>query len=232
MAVDSTPQGVQVQIDGKTDPAWVTPFLLSGLAAGHHAVSFSKPGYSSDTRTVAVNSGSKASVTGRLALLVATLAVNSSPAGANVFVDGRNTGKLTPAQISVEKGHHVVLIRKSGFIDETTNAQFALGQTTNFSPALRPLGNVDDIKTVGKMKKLFGGKEAKDMGMISIRTQPKGAQVAVNQHMLEKDSPVEFMLDPGNYIVDITLSGYAPIHRIITVDRGAKSVIDEVLQHD
>ena len=232
MAVDSTPQGVQVQIDGKTDPAWVTPFLLSGLAAGQHSVSFSKPGYSSDTRTVAVNSGSKASVTGRLALLVATLAVNSNPPGANVFVDGRNTGKLTPAQISVEKGHHVVLVRKSGFIDETTDAQFALGQTTNFSPALRPLGNVDDIKTVGKMKKLFGGKEAKDMGMVSIKTQPKGAQVAVNQHMLEKDSPVDFMLDPGNYILDITLSGYTPIHRIITVDRGAKSVIDEVLQHE
>ena len=230
MAIDSTPQGAQVQVDGKTDPAWITPFMLSGVTAGQHSVTFSKSGYSSDTRTVAVNSGSKASVTGRLAQLVAMLAVTSNPSGANVYVDGKNTGKLTPAQVSLDKGQHVVLVRKSGYIDETTNAQFILGQTVSFAPALRPLGNVDGIRTVGKMKKLFGGKETQGMGTVSIKTQPKGAQVAVNQHMLEKDSPVDFLLDPGNYIVDITLSGYAPIHKVITVDKGGKAVIDEVLQ--
>jgi hypothetical protein len=48
--------------------------------------------------------------------------------------------------------------------------------------------------------------------------------------MLEKESPVDIMLDPGNYIVDITISGYAPIHKIITVERGGKAVIDETFQ--
>jgi hypothetical protein len=132
----------------------------------------------------------------------------------------------------LDKGPHVVLVRKQGFIDETTNAQFVLGQTVSFSPALRSLGNVDDIKTVGKMNKLFGGKGAQSMGTVSIKTQPKGAQVAVNQHMLEKNSPVDFVLDPGNYVVDITLTGYVPIRKVITVDKGGKAVIDEVLQHE
>jgi len=232
MAIDSTPQGAQVQIDGNTDPSWITPLTLSGLAAGQHSVTFSKPGYSSDTRTVSVTSGGKASVITRLAQLAATLAVASNPSGASIFVDGKNTGKLTPAQIPLDKGQHVILVRKPGYIDETTNAQFIIGQTVNFSPSLRPLGNVDGIRTVGKMKKLFGGKETQGMGTVSIRTQPKGAQVAVNQHMLDKDSPIDFMLDPGNYIVDITLSGYAPIHKIITVEKGGKAVIDEVLQHE
>jgi serine/threonine protein kinase len=230
MAIDSTPPGAQVQIDGRTDPSWVTPVTLSGLGAGLHTVTVSKAGYSADTRTVDVASGSKAFVATHLNPLNATLAVSSTPAGANIYVDGRDTGKLTPAQVSVDKGQHVVLVRKSGYIDETTNAQFSLGQTTNFSPALRELGNVDNIKTTGKMKKLFGGKEAQGMGTVSVKTQPKGAQIAVNQHMLDKDSPVDFMLDPGNYIVDITMSGYAPIHRVITVDKGGKAVIDEVLQ--
>jgi serine/threonine protein kinase len=232
MAIDSTPQGAQVQVDGRTDPSWVTPFTLSGLGAGQHSVIVSKAGYSTDTRTVAVASGSKAFVVTHLGQLAATLAVSSSPAGANVYVDGKEIGKLTPAQVSVDKGQHVVLVRKSGYIDETTNAQFILGQTINFSPTLRSLGNVDDIKTVGKMNKLFGGKEAQGMGTVSIKTQPKGAQVAVNKHMLDKDSPVNFILDPGNYIVDITMSGYVPIHKVITVDKGGKAVIDEVLQHE
>ena len=232
MAVDSVPQGAQVQIDGKTDPSWVTPFTLPGLDPGQHSVTASKPGYSSDTRTVGVTSGSKSFVVAHLTQLTATLAVSSTPAGANVYIDGKDTGKLTPAQVSLDKGAHVVLVRKSGFLDETNNAQFTLGQTVNFSPTLRPLGNVDDIKTVGKMNKLFRGKDAQGMGTVSIKTQPKGAQVAINQHMLDKNSPVEAALDPGNYIVDITLSGYLPVHKIITVDKGGKAVVDEVLQHD
>jgi serine/threonine protein kinase len=232
MAIDSTPQGAQVQIDGRSDPSWVTPFTLSGLGAGQHSVTVSKAGYSTDTRTVAVSSGSKAFVVTHLNQLMATLAVSSSPAGAKVYIDAKDTGKVTPAQVTVDKGQHVVLVRKSGYIDATTSAQFMLGQTTNFSPTLPPLGNVDDIKTVGKMNKLFGGKEAQNMGTVSIKTQPKGAQVAVNQHMLDKDTPVNFILDPGNYIVDITMSGYAPIHKVITVDKGGKAVIDEVMQHE
>jgi eukaryotic-like serine/threonine-protein kinase len=232
ISVDSTPQGAQVQLDGKTDPSWVTPLALSGLTAGQHTLSISKPGFSSDTRAVEVASGGKAFVVSHLVQLVATLSVMSTPAGAHILIDGKDTGKLTPAQVSVDKGQHVVLVRKSGYIDESTSAQFALAQTVNFSPTLRSLGNVDDIKTVGKMNKLFGGKQAQGMGTISIKTQPKGAQVAVNQHMLEKSSPVDVMLDPGNYIVDITLTGYAPIHKVLSVDKGGKAVIDEVLQHE
>jgi Protein kinase domain/PEGA domain len=232
MAIDSNPQGAQVQIDGRTDPAWVTPFTLSGLGAGQHSITISKAGYSSDTRTADVTSGGKAFVTTHLNQLMATLAVSSTPAGANVYIDGKDTGKRTPAQVSVEKGQHVVLVRMSGYIDATTNAQFILGQTINFSPTLPPLGNVDNIRTAGRMKKLFGGKDAQGMGTVSVKTQPKGAQVAVNQHMLDKDSPVEFLLDPGNYIVDITMSGYVPIHKVVTVDKGGKAVIDEVMQHE
>jgi hypothetical protein len=232
MAVDSTPQGAQVQLDGKTDPSWVTPFSLSGLNPGQHTVTVSKSGYSSDTRTVDVTSGAKAFVVSHLTQIMATLAVSSSPPGANVYVDSKDTGKLTPAQVSLDKGQHVILVRKAGYIDETSSSQFVLGQTINFSPTLRSLGNVDDIKTVGKMNKLFGGKAAQGMGAVSIKTQPKGAQIAVNQHMLEKNSPADFLLDPGNYVVDITLSGYTPIHKVITVDKGGKAVVDEVLQHE
>jgi hypothetical protein len=232
MAIDSTPQGAQVQIDGKSDPSWITPFTLPGLSAGTHSVTVSKSGYSSDTRSVDVASGGKSFVVTHLTALLAALSVSSTPAGANVYIDGKDIGKVTPAQVSVEKGQHVVLVRKSGFLDETTSAQFVLGQTITFSPALKSLGNVDDIKTVGKMKKLFGGKETQGLATVSVKTQPRGAQIAVNQHMLDKGSPVDFTLDPGNYVVDITMTGFAPVHKVITVDKGGKAVIDEVLQRE
>ncbi len=230
MTIDSVPQGAQVQVDGRSDVSWVTPLTLSGLSPGQHRVTVTKAGFSADSRVVDVTSGSKSFVQTRLSQMVATLAVSSTPAGASIYIDGKNTSRVTPAQVPVSQGQHQVMLRKTGYIDETTTAQFNLGQTTNVAPTLRELGNVDDIRTVGKMKRLFGGKEAAGMGMVSVRTQPKGAQVAVNEHMLDKESPVEFMLDPGNYVIDITLTGYAPIHKVITLDRGDKAVIDETMQ--
>jgi len=231
LAVDSTPQGAQVQVDGASDPSYVTPFVLPNLQPGPHSITVSKAGYTTDTRTVTVTSANRANTVIHLAQLMATLIVRSDPPGANIYVDGRDVGPKTPAQVSVDKGQHVVLVRMTGYLDETMNAQFALGQTFNFAPTLRALGNADSIKTVGKMSKLFGGKGAQaGQATVSIRTQPKGAQIAINQHMLEKGSPVDVALDPGNYVIDITQSGYAPIHKVITAERSGKVVIDEIMQ--
>lgn len=230
LALDSTPQGAQVQIDGRTDASYVTPFALTNFAPGAHTVAISKPGYNAETRQVNIISGSRATVVVHLSQLMATLVVNSNPTGANVYIDGRDTGVKTPVQVSVNKGQHVVLVRKMGYIDETMSSQFVLGQTFNFAPTLRPLGNVDDIHTVGKMSRLFGGKAQAGQSVVSIRTQPKGAQVAINEHIMDKNTPLDVALDPGNYVIDITMTGYAPVHKVISTDRGGKVVVDEVLQ--
>ena len=231
LAVDSTPQGAQVQIDGKSSPNWVTPFAVTNLQPGQHSIAVSRAGYSTDTRTVAITSGNRATTVVHLSQLSSTLVVKSEPAGASIYVDGRDVGAKTPAQVSVDKGQHVVLVRMMGYIDETMNGQFTLGQTFNFSPTLRPMGNVDNIKTVGKMSKLFGGKGVgAGQGVLSIHTTPKGAQVAINSHIMDKNSPLDVALDPGNYVVDITMTGYAPVHKVVTADRGGKVVLDEVLQ--
>jgi hypothetical protein len=97
---------------------------------------------------------------------------------------------------------------------------------------LRALGNVEDIKTVGKFNKLFshGGESTAGMGAISVHTQPKGAQIVINQRILDKLSPVEIMIGPGNYVVDITMTGFKPVHKIVSVDKGGKSAIDETLE--
>jgi serine/threonine protein kinase len=231
LVLDSTPQGAQVQIDGATDPSWVTPFTLTNIQPGQHTITVSKSGYATDTRTVSITSANRATTQIHLAQLVATLLVKSTPPGASVYVDGHNMNAKTPAQVSVDKGQHLVLVRMSGYLDETMNGQFMLGQTLNFSPTLQPLGNVDSIKTVGsKMSRLFGGKGQPGQATISIHTQPKGAEIAVNQRMLDKPAPVDVMVDPGNYVIDITLSGYAPIHKVITATKSGKVVIDEALQ--
>jgi hypothetical protein len=231
--IDSIPQGAQFQVDGKSDPSWVTPFNVTALSPGKHIISASKSGYSSEIRSVDVAAGSRSSLVLHLSPVNALMVVNSTPPGATVILDGKPSGRVTPAQFAVEKGSHTILLRKPGYLDETVTADLGPAQNFQYSPALRALGNAEDMRTVGKFNKLFGqrgGDSTAGMGAISIHTQPKGAQVAINQRVLDKISPVDVMLGPGNYIVDITMTGFKPVHKVVNVDRGGKAAIDEILE--
>jgi len=228
--VDSTPEGAQFQVDEKSDPSWVTPFTLTGLNPGKHVVVLNKSGYSPETRSVEVFERTRSSLALHLYPVTASMVVNSTPGGASIIVDGKPTGRATPAQFAVEKGSHTVLLRKQGYLDETVTADLSPAQNFQYSPQLRALGDTTDMRTVGKLSKLFGrGENTAGMGSISIRTQPKGAQVAINQSVLEKTSPVGVMLGPGNYIVDITLTGFKPVHKVVSLDKGDKMVVDQIL---
>ena len=230
--IDSTPQGAQFQVDGKSDPSWITPFTVSSLGPGKHIISVSKTGYTSDVRSVDVAANSKSSLVVHLAAMNALVVVNSTPPGAEVIIDGKSTTRVTPAQFAVEKGSHTVLLRKQGYLEETVTADLGPAQNFQYSPVLKALGNTEDMKTVGKFNKLFGhgGDGTAGMGSISIHTQPKGAQIAINQRMLDKLSPVDVMLGPGNYIVDVTLTGFKPVHKIVSVDKGGKVAVDETME--
>ena len=233
--IDSIPQGAQFQVDGRSDPSWVTPFNVTALGPGKHIISANKSGYSSEIRSVDVAAGSKASLLLHLSPVNALMVVNSTPPGADVTLDGKPTRLVTPTRFAVEKGSHTVLLRKSGYLDETVTADLGPAQNFQYSPVLRALGNAEDMRTVGKFNKLFGqhgGDSTAGMGTISIHTQPKGAQIAINQRVLDKISPVDVMLGPGNYIVDITMTGFKPVHKVVSVDRGGKAAIDEILERE
>jgi hypothetical protein len=225
--IDSAPEGAHIQIDGQNSGT-ATPFDMTKVTPGQHTVVISKDGYAPQTRTIQVNAGSSSSISVQLALLTATVSLTSDPPGTAIWMDGKNTGRVTPAQFAVDKaGTHTFVFKKDGYLDATASANVQTGQTSHLSGTLQALGVTDDIKVGGKFKKLFGGSETAGMGKVSVKTDPKGAQVAVNNRMIDKMSPVEFFLNPGTYVIDITLSGYKDIHKIINVDKNGKVAIDE-----
>jgi hypothetical protein len=196
-------------------------------------VTITRAGYSTESRTIDVASGSKSFLVVQLAQVTAMIAASTEPAGAQLFIDGRDTGRVTPAQILVDKpGTHTFLVRKQGYLEETATANLQPGQIFHFAPSLKALGSTDDIKVGGKFKKLFGGGETAGMGAVSIKTQPKGAQVAINNRIMDKFSPVDLYLNPGTYVVDVTMSGYKRVHRIIEVQKGGKIAVDENLERE
>jgi len=165
--------------------------------------------------------------------LAATVALNSEPANAAVWMDGKDTGRRTPAQISVDKpGTHNFIFKKQGYLDESTTANLRIGQTVDFGPSLRPLGRTDEIKTVGTFGRIFGGGETAGQGIVSVKTKPKGAQIAVNSRTIDRPSPANFYLNPGNYLIDISSAGFKVIHREVSVEKGGKITIDEVMDRE
>jgi hypothetical protein len=41
---------------------------------------------------------------------------------------------------------------------------------------------------------------------------------------------VQFYLNPGTYVIDLTMSGFKPVHRVITVDQGGKVALEATLE--
>ncbi len=231
--VSSVPEGAQFKVDGRENPAWITPFNVAGLPPGQHMITFTKTGYKGEARSLEVSAGMKSAMTVQLESLYAIVLLTSEPAGAAVYMDGRDTGRLTPTQITSDKpGSHSFMFKKQGYLEETTTADLQTGQTARVTSNLKVLGNADDIKIGGKFKKLFGGGDMAAMAAVTVKTQPKGAQVAVNRHLLDKNSPVDFHLGPGTYVVDITLSGYKDVHKVLNLEKGSKVSIDETLEHE
>lgn len=229
LAVASTPSGAQITFDGH--PLCQSPCTLTDIAAGPHSVAASKSGYMPVTRTIHITRGARTTVSLQLSPLAATLLVSSTPAGAAIIIDGRDTGRLTPTQFTVNKpGIHTVLVRRSGYLDSASSVNTQIGQSTIVNATLTRLGNTDDIRGAGgKFKKVFGHGGGSDMGIVSIKTQPKGAQIMVNNRVLEKTAPYDFYLNPGTYVIDITLSGYRSLHRVVNVQEGEKVTIQESL---
>jgi hypothetical protein len=228
----SQPDSAKVEIDGWSEPNWVTPFTASHLAAGMHTIVFTKSGYLQQTKSVESVAGKSIDVTAELAPAVSTIVVNSNPQGANVWIDTKDSGMTTPAQLTVEKGFHKVTVRKAGFKDASTEATVAEGQTMSFSPVLLSVNpQSEDGKNPSLLRRLLGTDTIPEgKGLVHIRTIPEGATIVVDGKAAPKKTNARWPADPGVYSIVLQLSGYKPVHRNIRVQKGKVVNIDEPLE--
>ncbi len=228
LVVTSLPEGAQVQLDGRADAQWLTPYSMTGVPVGPHSVTISKPGYTTVTKTVEIAANQRPVITVALQPVAATLAITSEPSGAAVFLDGHDTGKQTPAQLSVNPGTHQLVFRKDGYFEQSSVANAASNQTVPVAAVLVLAGRTDQIQSVGGKFKLFGGKNNSDMGRLKVKTEPKGAYITINGKPAPDASPSEFLLNPGTYEVRMQLTGHPDIRRTVEVVKGKRIELDEV----
>ncbi len=231
LAITSTPPGATIEIAGRSDSG-KTPQTMSALSPGAYKVTISKVGYSTETRSIDVVAGNRASLDVKLAATKGYLTIGGTPTGANILIDGKDSGKLTPSDFVLDPASHNVTVRKAGYFDTTTEIKLAAGQSVSYAPALKLAGRTDNIKVVGGgFKKLFGGGGSNSgMTNVEIKSDPKGAQVTINGKTLEKSTPMEIQVEPGNYEITIQKSGYKPVHTNLAAGANERVKIEEKLE--
>jgi predicted Ser/Thr protein kinase len=228
----SQPEGAKVEIDGWSEPNWVTPFKASHLAAGNHMIVFNKPGFLPMSRLVESVMGKSVDVNAELTPAVSTLVVTSNPQSANVWIDGKDSGSVTPAQITVEKGPHRVTVKKAGFKDASADETLAEGQTVSFSPVLLSVSpQSEEGKSPNPLLRFFGADTIPEgKGLVHIRTDPEGATIVVDGKVAPKKTNARWPADPGVYSIQLQMAGYKTVHRNVKVQKGKTVNIDEILE--
>ena len=130
LLVRSRPAGARVSVDGKDYGR--TPAAVRDLARGAHRVTIARDGYSTEERRVVITTSrlsqsvtvalarpraaaSRGAQTPPAGRFTGALAVDSRPAGATVYVDGRLVGTTPVALSSVSAGSHAIRLEHDGY---------------------------------------------------------------------------------------------------------------------
>jgi serine/threonine-protein kinase len=173
----------------------------------------------------------------------ARLRVDSSPPTAQIDVDGKSTGKSTPAELQLPPGKHTISVHMTGFQTSTANFQLKAGEQRDYSPQLAvamPAINVPGVPDLSKLQGL--GKETQaefwkqwangqfgDKPSLVINSKPEGARIFINGKDSGHTSPAVIQVDPGTYHVLFVLEGFEPTHQDVTVGAHGSRVLNPTL---
>lgn len=137
ITIESDPVGAQIWLDG-VNTGEVTPGTVEA-SAGSHIITLAKDGYADLDVTVAVSAGEDFLLTtGTTLLQLGSLIIESDPAGATVWIDGENTGEVTPHTFPIGADNYTVTLQYSNYSDTTFVTQVTGGETRNESINLKP----------------------------------------------------------------------------------------------
>jgi hypothetical protein len=204
----SDPSGARIYLDGSY--RGTTSMLLSGLTTGSHVIRFSQSGYNDYSTAATVYAGQIRAVSVTLIPVTpdpdetGSLSLASSPAGADVYIDGAYRG-ITPVTLSgLTTGSHTVIMSQSGYTDYSTTVTMYAGQTRTVSVTLIPSSPATAYT-----------------GSITVTSSPAGADVYVDGSLYRGITPVTFSgLTTGSHTIRISQSGYADYTTTATVYAG------------
>jgi serine/threonine-protein kinase len=234
LSVTSTPSGASIILDG-TDRETTTPATLAGVALGSHTVLLRLTGYVDGRQNVTVTPGTTSALHLGLskepdaskppvepskppvepgappvtppAQVETTLHVTSTPSSAAIVLDGKETGRLTPATIVVASGSHTVSLRLAGYAGATRTVSVTNGGQASLSVALTRTSTVAQ-------------------GSLRITSAPAGAAVTIDGKTMTGKTPLTVDVALGHHTILVALRGYEGYSRAgVEVVKGIQTVI-------
>ncbi|MGB9666111.1 MAG: PEGA domain-containing protein [Candidatus Cryosericum sp.] len=193
LVITSTPSGATVSIDGT--PRGTTPLTVSGLKPRNYDLVVSLKGYSSIARSVDLSDEAQATQDFSLVQAFGKLSISSTPAGAQVLLDGKDYG-VTPLQLtSFPVGDYALTLKLDGSPDVTDT----ISVTAN--------------ATVSKQYKFVSL-----VGALSISTDPAGASITIDGQPTNQVAPFTITgLKEGTHDILLELPGYLPWSGEVTI---------------
>ncbi len=114
LTVTSVPAGAAIFLDGE-DTGQTTPFTFEDLDSGSYEVTVELDGFVSSPGSELVQLAPLAERELSFTLSSTGLQIASDPAGAAIFLDGRDTGQVTPASLAgITPGTHLLHLELAG----------------------------------------------------------------------------------------------------------------------
>ena len=137
--VTSRPAGADIFINGAKQSGQ-TPAMLP-LAPGQYDLVLRYPGYEAYAGHIQVKDNVQttldAELKEKLAGRIAWAQVNSTPQGAEIFIDGARTGQVSPARVQMQAGSHTIALRLNGYQIAWRGVQASEGGTVNVTETLK-----------------------------------------------------------------------------------------------
>ena len=136
LLLSSRPAGADVFINGAKQSGQ-TPLTLP-LAPGSYNLVLRMPGYEAYATSVQIKDNVQTQLLDvplkeKSTVKVAWAQVETTPKGAEIFVDGQTTGQMTPGRVQVPSGLHTVTIKLNGYQVAKRTFQATEGGTVNIT---------------------------------------------------------------------------------------------------
>jgi serine/threonine protein kinase len=186
LRLTSTPDGADVYVDGVSKGK--TPANVE-MPLGEHAIRMALSGYADWEGKSRLEEAKEYPVLGELKALPrqAVLMLESTPAGAEVYVDETSRG-MAPIRLELALGSHLFRMTLPGYYE--WEEQIELSESKEYpliSPQLKPLPKI---------------------AFLTVTSLPAGARISVDGNAMGETPFRRLELSPGEYKVILTLRGY------------------------
>jgi serine/threonine-protein kinase len=220
ITVRSDPPGAAILIDGQRRSER-TPATLRQLPLGRYTVTITADGFVPYRQPVELTrTQPQATVSATLerpsASTLGVARVETTPPGARILLDGRDTELVTPATVpALEPGvQHTIAVSKDGWVTQTVPFVVEAGQVQEIRLTLErtPLGPQEHL--------LF------------VITDPPEARVQLDTHWYETGSPYEFRIPARRYRLRVARDGFRTHERDITLRGGQQTELRIALERE